>query len=507
LHHLRHQCHLSSWGVLLVIVALSHLLTGCETSVLESLTPPTCAEQLDQPDIEDLIAQAVEVAVSRGQNVSIAITNREGDTLAIFAMTDSQGDPSDAVDRARTAAYLSSNQHAFTSLTACFITRNHFPPGVSNTPGGPLFGVSFSQLSNSDIQPNGATETGRPGLVGNPGGVPVYKNGCLVGGIGISGGEGSFEPAFCAGQTEDEVIALQAVNGYEVPPDKRGDNIFIDGIRFLYANASPPTFNFSAAFDVSSLGAYLISPQPGPSSRYPDGGYVSFSGHDFTAMGGSVLTQADVDRIIQQAVAQAARTRAAIRRPLGVPAQVFIAVVDVNGSVLGVWRTSEATIFSFDVSVQKARTAAAFSNPNMQGFGDVIRSVLNISAPNQLAITTRAIGFLAQDFFPPGIDRDTLGMAVQAGPLFGLQNDLSATTSLPPSGNGITIFPGGIPLYKNGQLAGAIGVSGDGVDQDDLIAFAGTIGFEAPEEIRCDMFFYKSVRLPFVKFPRSPEIP
>ena len=74
------------------------------------------------------------------------------------------------------------------------------------------------------------------------------------------------------------------------------------------------------------------------------------------------------------------------------------------------------------------------------------------------------------------------------------------------TGNGITIFPGGVPLYKNGQLVGGCGVSGDGVDQDDIISFAGGVGFEPPAEIRCDQFFFNDVRLPYVKFPRQPEI-
>ena len=72
--------------------------------------------------------------------------------------------------------------------------------------------------------------------------------------------------------------------------------------------------------------------------------------------------------------------------------------------------------------------------------------------------------------------------------------------------NGITIFPGGIPLYKDGRLAGAIGISGDGVDQDDLIAAAGTRGFEAPETMRSDQVIVRGVRLPDVKVPRHPEL-
>ncbi len=47
-------------------------------------------------------------------------------------------------------------------------------------------------------------------------------------------------------------------------------------------------------------------------------------------------------------------------------------------------------------------------------------------------------------------------------------------------------FPGGLPLYKDGQLVGGIGVSGDGVDQDENVAFAGAKGFEPDESIRVD---------------------
>ena len=54
------------------------------------------------------------------------------------------------------------------------------------------------------------------------------------------------------------------------------------------------------------------------------------------------------------------------------------------------------------------------------------------------------------------------------------------TLAAPAIANGLQIFPGSVPLYKNGRLVGAIGISGDGVDQDDLIAAMGSAGFEAP---------------------------
>jgi hypothetical protein len=39
--------------------------------------------------------------------------------------------------------------------------------------------------------------------------------------------------------------------------------------------------------------------------------------------------------------------------------------------------------------------------------------------------------------------------------------------------DGLQIFAGGVPIYKNGILIGAIGVSGDGTNQDDMVAFLG----------------------------------
>jgi len=92
----------------------------------------------------------------------------------------------------------------------------------------------------------------------------------------------------------------------------------------------------------------------------------------------------------------------------------------------------------------------------------------------------------------------------------GLQGILSGgaapCTSIPSLPNGIQIFAGSIPLYRNGELIGAIGISGDGIDQDDLITAAGSVGYTPGAAMRSDQFFVRSVRLPFVKFPRSPNL-
>jgi hypothetical protein len=49
-----------------------------------------------------------------------------------------------------------------------------------------------------------------------------------------------------------------------------------------------------------------------------------------------------------------------------------------------------------------------------------------------------------------------------------------------------------------------LGVSGDGVEQDDFVTAAGAAGFEAPTKIRADQIIDQGVRLPYIKFPRNP---
>ena len=82
--------------------------------------------------------------------------------------------------------------------------------------------------------------------------------------------------------------------------------------------------------------------------------------------------------------------------------------------------------------------------------------------------------------------------------------------------NGIQIFPGSVPVYRGNELVGGIGVSGDGIDQDDMISFlglhnagvrTGTIG-NAPNEIRADRILVtvgsRQVRLRYVNCPFAP---
>jgi hypothetical protein len=146
-----------------------------------------------------------------------------------------------------------------------------------------------------------------------------------------------------------------------------------------------------------------------------------------------------------------------------------------------------------------------------------------VGLDGRVAFSDRAQGFLSRPFFPDGIDGTLHGpFSVPIGDFSifndGLQLDLvlpalntvlmggsvSSCSTIPGIGNGIQIFPGSVPLYRGLTLIGGAGVSGDGVDQDDLISFAASRGFRAPVNIRSDRVKVRDVRLPFVKFPRRP---
>jgi uncharacterized protein GlcG (DUF336 family) len=255
------------------------------------------------------------------------------------------------------------------------------------------------------------------------------------------------------------------------------------------------------------------------------------------------LSAGEVKTLIVQAAAQAFKTRAAIRQPENSPAEVNITVCDVDGTILGIFSTIDAPIFGFDVSAQKARTAAFFSNANaatrlrQAGFSNYVDAAAKdgLRLDGSVAFSDRAGGFLSRPFFPDGIDETEHGpfsKPIEEWSPFndGLQLDLvldeyffnilrgiggNATAltnaltppcpSLPAVANGIQIFPGSVPIYKGGKLVGGLGISGDGVDQDDIIATMGSTGFESPPEIRSDRIFVRGVRLPFVKFPRHPD--
>lgn len=533
---------------------------GTEAVVIPPVAPKTTTLTAD--DVRTLIAQAASAATALGHPVNIIVMDREANVLGFFPMS---GGPSTttirsvgtlgqglegavvmpfqaAMAKAATAAFFSTHGDAFTTRTAGFIIQEHFPPGISFRPAGPLYGVQFSSLPCGDIN----RINGRLGLAGDPGGFPIYKNGEPAGGIGIEG-DGLYtldrQPAD-DDQPFEELIAASAVRGFEAPSLIRADNILVDGIRLPYSNVLNPPAPATIPFGTLT-GAFVTFPLGGP----PDSqfipavvggisGEVSTRFFPFiagTAPTGNSLTANEVQTIISHAAQQANITRAAIRQPLGSNARVSMAVVDTEGIVLGVFRQQDAPVFGYDVAVQKARTAAFFSGPNAAarlraaGFGGYVDRALadGLRLDGAFAFTDRANGFLHRPFFPDGIDNTAAGpfsTSITDWSPFndGLQLDiikanlvssltppfipLFQCTSIPGLANGIQIFPGSVPLYRNGVLVGAIGVSGDGVDQDDLIAAAGANGFSPPPAIRADQIFVRGVRLPFLKFPRSPNL-
>lgn len=514
-----------------LITILLSLLAACDRSQPTfPAADPNATASLSAAEVQAIIARTVDVARQLNDSALVAVIDREGNILGVF-----NGRPLrpvgvgggvtpenpffGSIARARTAAYPSSNQAAFTTLTACWITRDHYPPSQPMTPGGPLYGVVYSSVGGSDVQPNNGTSgvlpagLRQPGLTGAPGGVPIYKNGALAGGLGVAYTRDDLQldingtaAAQCQGAYQSERIARLALAslGYEAPAQIRADQIYNDGVQLLYSNERlwPETLTQTLARLTFSLAVDSLSQYGNFDNRfpvrgslppaYPNDGYVG----GYAPKNGRVLTAAQVDAIVKNAIAGANNVRAEIRRPVGQTARVNIAVSDLDGTVLALWRMGDAAIFGVDVSAQKARTAVAF-NDTARALSQMLRSALGISAP--LAVSTRTLGFLAQAYYPPGIDGNSPGPLYTARD-FKFQGDLGTQ----PFGNGITIFPGGVPLYLNGVLVGGIGISGDGVNQDDFIAVAGAVGYEPPLNIRADNFFYKGTKLPWVKFPRQP---
>jgi len=533
--------------------------------VLLLLSAPISAQSLTVSDVQAVIAQAVSTAVAQNQKVTVAVTDNEGNLLGVFVMTGAapmtqirsvgtvgQGleglmvsSTAAAHSKAGTAGIFSTSGNAFTTRTASFIIQEHFPPGVDNRAGGPLYGVQFSTLPCSDI-----AIAGLPlGLSGDPGGIPLYKNGVAVGGVGIEG-DGLYtvdRDPNDSDQPYEEIIAVAASRGFESPALIRADNILVEGIRLPFANVTSapvvPTIPFGSLPGTVTT-AVIAAP---PSDFVPAvvNGINGQMSSRFPTVAGATLTAAEATQILGAAADIANRTRAAIRQPIGSNARVTIAVVDIDGKVLGIFRQLDAPVFGLDVAVQKARTAAFFARSDAAaklsaaGFGNYVSraGADGIGLNGSVAFSDRAIGFLHRPLFPDGINN------TQAGPFStslgnwspfndGLQLDLILTNLITPPmvcrtsartrramlapcpcanitevKNGIQIFAGSLPVYSGTTFVGAIGVSGDGIDQDDFIAAAGANNFAPPAAMRSDQVFVRGVRLPFLKFPARPLLP
>jgi uncharacterized protein GlcG (DUF336 family) len=131
-----------------------------------------------------------------------------------------------------------------------------------------------------------------------------------------------------------------------------------------------------------------------------------------------MVTLKDAKRIIEAAEKKAVE----IGQPMN------IAVADGGGNIVAHVRMDKAWLGSIDISQKKAYTSRAFD------------------------ISTKDLATHSQS----------------GGQFFGIH----------ASNNGkIMIFAGGIPLKKNGEVVGAIGVSGGSGEQDHAVAEAGAAAF------------------------------
>jgi uncharacterized protein GlcG (DUF336 family) len=594
---------------------------------------------LQASQVERIIAQAVAEARARGLEATVAVVDRVGNVLGVFQTNGADSMVTirsgrfervrpvtagfeeiraratlAAIAKAITAAYLSSEGNAFTTRTANQIVQEFFNPGEIGQPGGPLFGVQFSQLPCGDlVQPQeGATPRIGPrhsplGLSGDPGGLPLYLNGTPVGGIGVmaDGIYGLDLEILDVDSNVDEIIALAGTFGFEAPEDRRADRITVGGLSLRFADAdsgdlltkpldAPPFAAITGGIEgaLAEVSGFFTADggiqngrafaQPGSgiepadnvdASLFPgvdafvltDGASVNrFPPKDGAVNLGQQLLANEVTVILRKGLRVANQARAQIRQPPGSQARVTLSVVDTQGTILGIARNRDAPVFGIDVSLQKARAAAFFSSPDAAASLSGAELARYVTAAQGLvdpphrgvlftdgtAFSNRAIGNLARPFFPDGDifsgltgplsrpfrDDGVFSVGVNEWSPFnvGLQLDLvlqdiaavlggqtrtDCTMSKPPIAgrlkNGIQIFPGSVPIYKAGVLVGALGISGDGVDQDDMVAFLGVHRASlklsgaitnAPAGIRADNVTAIGLGLRYVQCPVAPFI-
>src|SRR5204863_6247417 len=126
-------------------------------------------------------------------------------------------------------------------------------------------------------------------------------------------------------------------------------------------------------------------------------------------------------------------------------------------------------------------------------------------------IDTAPPGFFSQ-LNDPGTNRNTGLNVGPPQPISAFQSILGFDSFHPntnfhkfgANASGVVFFPGSSAVYVNGKIVGGWGVSGDGVDEDDVVTAGGSTGFEPPTNRRVDQFYFRGVRLPYQKFDRNP---
>jgi uncharacterized protein GlcG (DUF336 family) len=462
-------------------------------------------------DVNTIMLQAVHEANARGKPATIVVIDRVGNVLSATQMpgapllgtvTSNANIPTgsglegaqvptqyEAIAKAFTAAYFSSNNNAFTTRTGNQIIQEHFQPGLAGDASGPLFGVQFSQLECSDVSrvASAIPGTTSPGPHRSPlgfgadaGGIPLFKNGIEVGAIGVmSSSTYSLNPNYLNVATDDdEVIAFAGQTGFAPPPAIEADNISVGGFTLDYIYATPADFaapvSATGTFTPLVIPGYFAGPAPGqtavagtifgapdgssgfvldgtigpplysgatsPVWVYTDGTKVRFPPTTGLApAGGQAITAAEAAQLVVAALNVAAYTRSAIRVPINTPAQFTVTVVDLDGNILASARQSDTLVDSADVTPQKARSAVFFSRT------DAANNISSLTGPS--SSPTGQFSYyinLAQQFISPtafadGVAYSTTGLGDVARPFYPDGIDGSPAGTLTPS----TVSPPG----------------------------------------------------------------
>jgi uncharacterized protein GlcG (DUF336 family) len=454
--------------------------TGCTGNCADTPTSLTAAEA------GTVISQAVAEAQARGVQATIAVIDRVGNVLGVYRMgdpatrpttlvtrTDGAGaaevsgglegitlpytfnattgslyiDAPAAIAKAITATYFSTEGSAISTRTASQLIQEHFNPGEANTPGGPLFGVPFSNLACSELTTTGAVTTGPHrsplGYAGDPGGFPLYKGGTVVGGIGVIA-DGRYSIDTSLGEEDenldDEAIAVAGTFGFGAPLGKRADRLGLDGKTGRYTDveyknlesnpSAAPAFaaiapgtgaliavqgyNAGTLVNGTAFGTPASGIRPGTEGNFAAldafvivnnanaNRYPATAGQPLP--GGVELTATEVQQLLESGLSVANRTRSAIRFPYGSKATMSVVVVDHLGKILGIARTRDATIEGAGVALQKTRNAAFFASADAASFLAALppAQYLKTTTGQALSATTSAPGTYitnAQSFF------------------------------------------------------------------------------------------------------------
>jgi len=504
--------------------ALAILLIGCGGGSSAPVAPPPipAVQALQVADVQNIVQAALN---SVNVDMVVAVVDRAGFVLGLFRTQNApatatgnfmqvQNANDVAVALARTGAFFSNDQAPLSSRTVRFISGIHFPPGVMNQPPADLYGIENTNrgctlvsdpIFESKIPPSltlgggfglgvltgKADITDSNATAVNPGGVPIFYKNVVVGGIGVVTTSSNLNVAEFAAFAGSTAARSGPTDTFGPTPTAPGV-VFIGGIALPFVSQTARPSGFSAG-PVAGTGSFLVAPA-NSQGQPPEGDLILPAAGP---LGG--LSAADVKQILDSVETTANTTRAAIRLPLGSKARMVIAVADLDGTIIGLRRMQDSTVFSIDVAATKAR--------NMVYFNSASQTAADLNGvPMGTAVTNRTISFGAQPLYPPGIDGSS------AGPFFnlytmdlanpctqGFQSGASNTNK-----SGIVFFPGSAGLFRNGALIAGLGVSGDGVDQDDYVTNGGTKGFEVPANIRADQIIDQGVRLPYFKFPRNP---